>query len=134
MNKAIISGNACADPKITYTQDNKRVGKIRLAVRRPFARQDADTDFISCTAFEKKAEFLEKYVKKGTKLNIVGRIQTGSYKKADGTTVYTTDIIIEEIEFGESKKAGEVKPQTEASVTDGDWMIPDDMEDVPWEG
>ena len=127
MNKVVITGNACADAKITYTQDSKKIGKVRIAVRRPFARQDADTDFINCTGFEKKAEFMEKHVKKGVKFEIAGRLQIGSYKKQDGTTVYTTDVIIEEIGFAESKKAAEPAAPAPAQEPAEDWMLADDI-------
>ena len=140
MNKVILMGHATGDPKITNTQDGKKIGKTRIGVRRMYAKKDTDTDFINLTGFEKKAEFLEKYVKKGTKILVTGRLQTGSYKDRDGKTVYTTDVIIEDIEFAESKKAAETEQAAPApepvQQTVDEWMelpddIPDDLE-VPF--
>ena len=138
MNKVILMGHSTSDPKITNTQDGKKIAKFRIGVRRMYAKKDNDTDFISLTGFEKKADFIEKYVKKGTKVVITGRLQTGSYKDRDGKTVYTTDVIIEEIEFAESKKAAETEAPAAAPVqqTVDEWMeLPEDIPDgldVPW--
>lgn len=143
MNKVILMGHSTSDPKITNTQDGKKIAKFRIGVRRMYAKKDNDTDFVSLTGFEKKADFIEKYVKKGTKVVITGRLQTGSYKDLDGKTVYTTDVIIEEIEFAESKKAAETGSEDADRVSPGrmrgnaiQWMeLPEDIPeglDVPW--
>lgn len=108
MNKVILMGRLVADPEVRYSQGEQAsaVARYRLAVDRRFARNgEQSTDFIGCVAFGKAAEFAEKYFRKGVKIAVVGRIQTGSYKK-DGVTVYTTDVVVEEQEFAESKNSG----------------------------
>lgn len=106
MNKVILMGRLCRDVDTRYTQGEKplAVARYTLAVDRVVKQGDEKkADFISCIAFGKNGEFAEKYLKKGTKILIEGRIQTGSYEK-DGQKVYTTDIVIEKQEFAESKK------------------------------
>ena len=110
MNKVILMGRLTRDPDIRYTQgDNSMcIARYTLAVDRRFSRNNNDgnnADFIPCVVFGKSAEFTEKYLKKGTKMTIVGRIQTGSYTNKDGVKVYTTEVVIEEQEFAESKNA-----------------------------
>jgi single-strand DNA-binding protein len=121
MNKSILTGRLTKDPNVKYSQDQKCVARFTLAVDRKYKTEGGqNADFISCVAFGKTGEFVEKYAKKGMKFDLAGRIATGSYKDKDGRDVYTTDVIVEEIEFGESKKA-----QTpEADFTD----VPDDAE------
>lgn len=109
MNKVILIGRLCADPEVRYSQGENAsaVARYRLAVDRRFKRDgEAEADFISCVAFAKNGEFAEKYLQKGTKIAITGRIQTGSYTNRDGQKVYTTDIVVEEQEFAESKASG----------------------------
>ena len=103
LNHVEICGRATKDPDIRYTQGSKSmcVARYTLAVNRTGRKDEAD--FIPCVAFGKAGEFAEKYVKKGTKLIVQGKIQTGSYKNKDGVTVYTTDVIVTEQEFAESK-------------------------------
>lgn len=107
MNKVELSGRWTKDPEIRYTQGEKStaIARCTLAVDRRFKRDgDSQTaDFINCIAFGKTAEFLEKYGRKGTKMLVVGRIQTGSYTNRDGNKVYTTEVVIEELEFAETK-------------------------------
>ena len=125
MNKVILMGRLTRDPSI-YGEGDKMVAKFSLAVDRTFSKEDAKTDFINIVAFTKKAEFTEKYLKKGTKIVISGRIQTGSYVK-DGQNVYTTDVVAEDIEFAESKKDGDSAP---AESKDNDFMdIPENQKD-----
>ena len=110
MNKVILMGRLTRDPEVRYSQGEnaKAVARYSLAVNRRFKREgDPDADFINCVAFGKQAEFAEKYLKKGTKMAITGRIQTGSYTNKDGVRVYTTDIVVEEQEFAESKAASD---------------------------
>lgn len=110
MNKVILMGRLTRDPEIRYSQTSEPVAIARytLAVDRRFKREGEQTaDFISCIAFGKAAEFAEKYLHKGTKIVVSGRIQTGSYTNKDGQKVYTTDVVIEEQEFAESKSAGQ---------------------------
>ena len=109
MNKVILMGRLTKDPDIRYSSGEKAtaIARYSLAVDRRFRREgDAPTaDFISCVAFGKSAEFAEKYLKKGTKIVIEGRIQTGSYTNKEGQKVYTTDVVVEQQEFAESKNA-----------------------------
>lgn len=110
MNKVILMGRLTRDIEVRYSQGESpmAVARYTLAVQRRFEREgEPDADFISCVAFGKAAEFAEKYFRKGTKVVITGRIQTGSYTNRDGQKVYTTDIVIEEQEFAESKSASE---------------------------
>ncbi|MCH4190906.1 MAG: single-stranded DNA-binding protein [Butyrivibrio sp.] len=111
MNKVILMGRLTRDPDVRYTQGESpaAIARYTLAVDRRFVRrdqQDAQTaDFIGIVAFGKAGEFAEKYLKKGTKVIVTGRIQTGSYTNKEGQKVYTTDIVAEDQEFAESKNA-----------------------------
>lgn len=109
MNKVILIGNLTRDPEIrTMTGENATViARFTLAVQRQFKNADGkrEADFINCVSFGKQSEFIEKYFKKGNKAAIVGHIQTGSYKNKDGATVYTTDVVVENIEFVGSKNS-----------------------------
>ena len=112
MNKVILMGRLTRDPEVRYTQGENAmaIAKYTLAVDRRRGRSnggdDQQADFISCTAFGKSGEFAEKYLHKGTKICVSGRIQTGSYTNKDGNKVYTTDVVVEDQEFAESKGAG----------------------------
>ena len=108
MNKVILMGRLTRDPEIRYAQDNSLpVARFTLAVDRRFKRDNSQqtADFISCVAFGKTAEFFEKYMKQGTKVCLEGRIQTNSYTKQDGSKAYSTDVVVENVEFAESKNA-----------------------------
>lgn len=111
MNKAILMGRLTRDPEIRYTQgDNPMcIARYTLAVDRRFNRNanndGNNADFIPCVCFGKTAEFVEKYLKKGTKMAVTGRIQTGSYTNRDGVKVYTTEVVVEDQEFAESRNA-----------------------------
>lgn len=132
MNKVHLLGRLTRDPEIRYQQDNEQmaIARYTLAVDRRFKRDGEQTaDFISCVAFGKAAEFAEKYLKKGTKIAITGRIQTGSYTNREGQKVYTTDVIIEEQEFAESKAAADGSSQPAESDARGFMSIPDGIED-----
>lgn len=106
LNNVVLMGRLTRDPDVRYTtkQDGNQmcIARYSLAVGR--VGKDAPTDYISCVAFGKQGEFAEKYLKQGTKIAVTGRIQTGSYTNKDGKKVYTTDVMIEEQEFAESKK------------------------------
>lgn len=111
MNKVILMGRLTRDPEVRYTQGENAmaIAKYSLAVdRRGRSNQgdDQTADFINITAFGRAGEFAEKYLHKGTKVLVTGRIQTGSYTNKDGVKVYTTDVIAEDQEFAESKGAG----------------------------
>ena len=107
MNKVILMGRLTRDPIVRYSsgENPQAVARYTLAVDRRFRRQNDDqtADFISCVAFGRQGEFAEKYLHQGTKIVVSGRLQTGSYTKNDGTRVYTTDVVIEEQDFAESK-------------------------------
>jgi len=117
MNKVILTGRLVADPEVRYSQGTEpiAIARYRLAVDRRFKREgEQGADFIPCVVFGKPAEFAEKYFKKGMKIGVVGRIQTGSYTNNDGQKVYTTDVIVEEQEFAESKNASNNTNNNEA--------------------
>ncbi len=110
MNKVILMGRLTRDPEIRYAQNENgtAVARYSLAVDRRFKRDgDQDADFIGCVVFGKGAEFAEKYLTKGMKIVVTGRIQTGSYTNKEGQKVYTTDVVVEEQEFAESKAASQ---------------------------
>lgn len=144
MNKVLLRGRAVRDPEIRYTQgpNSTAVARYTLAVDRRYSGPDGnrEADFISCVAFGKAAEFCERYVHKGTALCICGRLNTGSYINRDGQKVYTTDVIVEEQEFSESRAAAERSASASASaptapaddglpVGDGFMSIPDGVDD-----
>ena len=134
MNKVILMGRLTRDPEVRYTQgDNAMaIARYSLAVDRRFKRDgEPDADFINCVAFGKSGEFAEKYLKKGTKIAVVGRIQTGSYTNKDGQKVYTTDVVVEEQEFAESKNSGSSDNNQSAPANKNtDFMnIPDGIEE-----
>ena len=132
MNKVIEIGRLTKDPEIRYSQgaNTTCVARYTLAVDRKFKQEGQhNADFINCIAFGKLGEFAEKYLHKGIKIAVVGRIQTGSYKNKDGNTVYTTDVVVEEQEFCESKSQSNSQTQPTPS-NDNSWMnIPDGIED-----
>lgn len=149
MNKVILIGRLTKDPDVRYGQgaNATAVAKITLAVDRRFKRDgdDQTADFIGCTAFGKQAEFIEKYAHKGTKFAVEGRIQTGRYTNKDGQTVFTTDVVIENLEFAESKNAAANSgftpvqsssastPAPEGSAGDGFMNIPNGIdEELPF--
>lgn len=140
MNKVILMGRLTREPDIRYSQGERQIAIARftLAVNRRAAGQEQQADFISCVSFGKAAEFAEKYLHQGTKLVVTGRIQTGSYINRDGQRVYTTDVIVEEQEFAESKshsvgsgQAGEYqnRPLPEFMNESGFMNVPEGMDD-----
>lgn len=138
MNKVVLMGRLTRDPDVRYTQGNEpmAIARYTLAVDRKIKREnEATADFISCVSFGRAAEFAEKYFKQGIKIVISGRIQTGSYTNRDGQKVYTTDVVVEEQEFAESKNAGNQHSQKESNNpppmtdTDGFMNIPDGIEE-----
>lgn len=138
MNKTILMGRLTADPQVRYSQGEEAmaVARYTLAVERKFKR-NGDTqqaDFIRCLCFGKNGEFAEKYLQKGMKIIVTGRIQTGSYTNHENQKIYTTDIVVEEHEFAEKKSSNEAHGQTQQS-TDGDGFmnIPDEIdEELPF--
>lgn len=122
MNKVALIGRLTRDPDVRYSQGGEpiAIARFTLAVNRRTKNRDAD--FISCVAFGKNGEFVEKYFHKGMKVAVIGRIQTGSYDSKDGHKVYTTDVICEELDFCESK-------QKQNADADGFMNIPDEIEE-----
>ena len=135
MNKVIEIGRLTKDPEIRYSQgaNTTCIARYTLAVDRKFKQEgQPNADFINCIAFGKLGEFAEKYLHKGVKIAVTGRIQTGSYKNKDGNTVYTTDVVVEEQEFCESKSQSNSQPQTAPSVDMGFMNIDTDMDSLPF--
>ena len=139
MNKVILIGRLTKDPETRYSQGQNStcISRYSLAVDRQFKRDgDQAADFLNCVAFGKQGEFAEKYLKKGTKIAVTGRLQTGSYTDRDGKKVYTTDVVVESHEFVESKKEGDQETQSSpyGSIgTDGFMNIPDGIdEELPF--
>ena len=129
MNKTLLIGRTTKDPDIRYTQSEQpmTIARFNLAVDRRFKKEgEQSADFISCVAFGKTAEFIEKYVFKGTKIAVEGRIQTGSYTNKDGNKVYTTDVVVEQVEFAESK----TDSKSAAKESNDDFMnVADELDD-----
>ena len=149
MNKVILMGRLTRDPEVRYSQaaEPLAIARYTLAVDRRFQRRDNSgneqtADFISCVAFGRNGEFAEKYLKQGTKIAITGRIQTGSYTNRDGQKVYTTDIVVDDQEFADSKNSAggngdngsygyqpTSRPAPTSAIGDGFMNIPDGVED-----
>ncbi|MBS1470611.1 MAG: single-stranded DNA-binding protein [Lachnospiraceae bacterium] len=128
MNKTVLMGRLTADPQVRYSQgDNATaVARYTLAVNRKFKKDGEPTaDFIPCVVFGRSAEFTEKYFRKGMQVAVSGRIQTGSYTNKDGNKVYTTDVVVEEQEFAESKAANQQNQQSagSGSIPASDWFM-----------
>ena len=154
MNKVILMGRLTREPDVRYSQNadgSMAVARYTLAVDRRRARNNNDeqsADFISCVAFGRSGEFAEKYLHQGTKIVVTGRIQTGSYTNKDGQRVYTTDVVVEEQEFAESKASSDSyaashpqqnaapapsMPSPGAASADGFMNIPDGIdEELPF--
>ena len=142
MNRVILMGRLTRDPNISYSQggDNMAIAKFTLAVdRRGRNNDEQNADFIGCVAFGRQDEFSEKYLRQGTKVAVVVRIQTGSYTNKDGQKVYTTDVVLDDIEFAESKNASDnsnsapSRPQPSNTDADGFMNLVDGMsEDLPF--
>ena len=146
MNKVVLMGRLTRDPEVRYSQgDNPlAIARFTLAVDRRFKRDGEQTaDFINCVVFGRSAEFTEKYFHQGTKVVVSGRIQTGSYTNRDGVKVYTTEVVVEEQEFAESKAASEsnggyrapaaAAPAPSVDAGDGFMNIPEGIdEELPF--
>ena len=130
MNKVILMGRLTRDPETRYSQGNNSmaIASFSLAVDRKYKKQgdEVTADFFNCTAFGKQAEFVEKYLKQGTKILVTGRIQNDNYTNKDGQKVYSVQIIVEEMEFAESKaSAGQREQEDNNMPGDGFMNIPD---------
>lgn len=136
MNSVQLVGRLTRDPEVRYLDNGSTVAKFSLAVDRRIKKESGDNaDFINCVAFGKTAEFLEKWFRKGQRLGLTGRIQTGSYVNQEGTKVYTTEVVVENVEFVESKVVSAVDggtqqcPAPSSAIGDGFMNIPDGVED-----
>ena len=150
MNKVILMGRLTRDPEVRYSQDESStaIARYTLAVDRRFRRNgdgEQNADFIGCVAFGRSAEFAEKYFRQGLKVIVTGRIQTGSYTNKDGQKVYTTDVVVEDQEFAESKATSDANmgnfrasaptpaPAPVSDAGDGFMNIPDGIdEELPF--
>ena len=148
MNKVILMGRLTRDPEVRYSQgeNSLAIARFTLAVDRRGAKREgeATADFINCVSFGKTAEFAERYFRQGTKIAVSGRIQTGSYTNREGQKVYTTEVVVEESEFAESKAAGGAStpsnnyqaspaPSPSSDIGDGFMNIPDGIdEELPF--
>ena len=147
MNKVILMGRLTRDPEVRYSSGENAlaIARYTLAVDRRFRKDnEASADFIGCVAFGKGGEFAEKYLRQGTKIVVTGRIHTGSYTNREGQKVYTTEIVVEDQEFAESKAASQNNSQTSAgnrqqppppmpTDKDGFMQIPDGIdEELPF--
>lgn len=139
MNRVVLMGRLTRDPEVRYNTGangkSSAFARYTLAVNRRGANNEAD--FINCVTFNKGAEFAEKYLRQGMKIAITGRIQTGSYTNKEGVKVYTTDIIVDEHEFAESKGGNSTAapaaepgtaPEPGSGLGDGFMNIPDDID------
>lgn len=135
MNKVILIGRLTSEPEIRYTagENGTAVARYTLAVDRRYNREQQSADFLRCAAFGKAAEFAEKYLHKGTKIAVTGHLQTGKYTNKNGVEIYSTDVIIEEQEFAESKKNSQGSSNDGSrpgqSSGEGFMDIPDDIAD-----
>lgn len=141
MNICIMMGRPTKDPEIHYTQDGKPIARFTLAVDRRFKREgQPDADFHTCICFGRTAEFVEKYIQKGTKILVTGALQDNNYQGRDGQTVYSKQIVCDSIEFAESKAASHGTPKQAAPKQpeqkpdkDGFMNIPDGIdEELPF--
>ena len=149
MNRVILMGRLTRDPDVRYSQGGEgsmAVARYTLAVDRRRTRSNESSneqtaDFINCVAFDRAGEFAEKYFHQGMRVSISGRIQTGSYTNKDGQKVYTTDVVVEECEFAESKNAAgdnsgftpSDRPSPSSAAGDGFMNIPDGIdEELPF--
>ncbi len=145
MNKVILMGRLTRDAEVRYSQGegSTAIARFSLAVDRRFKRDNDEqtADFINCVAFGRTGEFLERFGRKGTKFVVEGRIQTGSYTNKDGLRVYTTDVVVENVEFAESKASGDNnggyvptdRPSPSGAAGDGFMNIPDGIdEELPF--
>lgn len=124
MNRCVLIGRLTKDPDVKYTKDKLAVAHFTMAVDRK--GKDKTADFIACVSFGKTAEFIEKYIKKGTKIAVEGRIQTGSYTKQTGEKAYTMEVVVEQVEFAQSKGGEQSEEQKPANA--GSY---DDFMDIP---
>ena len=142
MNKVILMGRLTRDPEVRYSQNENStaIARFSLAVDRRFKRDgEASADFFNCTAFGKQGEFVEKYLKQGTKIVVVGRVQNDNYTNKNGEKVYSVQIMVDEIEFAESRATSQNSDFSQPSpapapsaAPDGFMNIPSGFEELPF--
>lgn len=134
MNKVILLGRLCKDPEVSSSTSGTTFARYSIAVDRKFKKEgEPDADFFNCTSFSKQAEFVEKYLKKGTKVVVTGRLQNNNYTNKEGQKVYDIRVMVEEIEFAESKNSSESSNSGSADVTDFTNIAADIVEPLPFE-
>lgn len=132
-NVVVLVGRIVRDPEVRYSPSQTAVARFTVAVDRPFARDNEQTaDFISCVAFGKSAEFIEKYFTKGKPIGLTGRIQTGSYTDKNGNKAYTTDVVAERVEFvgNKGESGGSAAQRNDPDILEGFSALED--EDLPF--
>jgi single-strand DNA-binding protein len=133
MNKIILMGRLTRDPETTYSQSSKTamaISKFSIAVDRKFKRQgEVETDFFNCVAFGKQGEFVEKYLSKGNKILLTGRIENNNYTNREGQKVYSVQVSVEEVEFAESKQQNSGNANIPKQDADGFMNIPQGLEE-----
>ena len=132
MNKVVFMGRLTKDPEVRYTQGENSIAiaSFSLAVNRKFKREgEPEADFFNCTAFGRLGEFVEKYLKQGAKILLVGRVQNNNYTNKEGQKVYGVQIMADEIEFAESKKQDAAEDNAPLVTKDGFFNIPQGMEE-----
>lgn len=132
MNKVVFMGRLTKDPEVRYTQgeNSMAIASFSLAVNRKFKREgEPEADFFNCTAFGRLGEFVEKYLKQGAKILLVGRVQNNNYTNKEGQKVYGVQIMVDEIEFAESKKQDAAEDNAPLVTKDGFFNIPQGMEE-----
>ena len=134
MNKVILMGRLTREPEVSSSTSGTTFARFSIAVDRKFKKEgDPDADFFNCTSFGKQAEFVERYLKKGTKIVVSGRLQNNNYTNKDGQKVYDVRIMCEEVEFAESKNSSESNNSGSADVTDFINIAADIVEPLPFE-
>lgn len=131
MNKVILTGRLTKDPEISSSAAGTTFARFSIAVPRKYKKEgEPDTDFFNCSAFGKTAEFIEKFFKKGSRIEVVGRLENNNYTNKEGQKIYDVRVMVEEAEFGESKKDGE---KTESKGKDDFLNIPPEiLEELPF--
>lgn len=134
MNKIVLLGRLTRDPEVRYSQgeNSMAIARFSLAVNRRYKREgEPDADFFNCTAFGKQAEFVEKYLKQGIKILVAGRLENNNYTNKEGQKVYSVQVMVEEIEFAESKSNSATEPEQSSN---GFMNIPDGLqEELPFQ-
>jgi single-strand DNA-binding protein len=133
MNKVIMMGRLTREPEVSSSTSGTTFARYSIAVDRKFKKEgDPEADFFNCVSFNKQAEFVEKYLKKGTKVVVTGRLQNNNYTNKEGQKVYDVRIMVEEIEFAESKNSSESSNSGSADVTDFVNIAADIVEELPF--